>query len=106
MLCIAFAATAATELLEEAPWFAEAWNQRAIAFFHIDRYEESANDCHQTLEINPYHFGAAVGMAHCYLELDDVFASLECFRRAIKINPDMEEIRAQVEHLERMLEGK
>ena len=100
------AAAAATELIEEAPWFAEAWNQRAIAFFHIDRYEESANDCHQTLELNPYHFGAAVGMAHCYLELDDVFAALESFRRSLKLNPDMEEIRAQVEHLERMLEGK
>ena len=100
------AAAAATELIEEAPWFAEAWNQRAIAFFHIDRYEESANDCHQTLELNPYHFGAAVGMAHCYLELDEVFAALESFRRSLKLNPDMEEIRAQVEHLERMLEGK
>jgi tetratricopeptide (TPR) repeat protein len=100
------AATAATELLEVAPWFAEVWNQRAIAFFHIDRYEDSASDCHETLEINPYHFGAAVGLAHCHLELDDVFSSLEAFRRALKLNPDMEEIRAQVEQLERMLEGK
>lgn len=100
------AAAAAAELIEEAPYFAEAWNQRAIAWFHVDRYEESVCDCHQTLEINPYHFGAAVGLAHCYLELDDVFLALENFRRAIKLNPDMEEIRAQVEQLERMLEGK
>jgi tetratricopeptide (TPR) repeat protein len=100
------AAAAATSLIEEAPWFAEAWNQRGIALFHIDRYEESANDCQQTLEINPYHFASAVGLAHCYLELDDVFGALESFRRALKLNPDMEEIRAQIEHLERMLEGK
>ena len=97
---------AATEVIEDAPWFAEAWNQRAIAHFQLDRYEESANDCHQALEINPYHFGAAVGMAHCYLELNDAYAALECFRRALKLNPDMEEIRAQAEQLERMLEGK
>jgi tetratricopeptide (TPR) repeat protein len=100
------AATGASELIAAAPWFAEAWNQRAIAHFQTDQYEASANDCHQTLELNPYHFGAAVGMAHCYLELDDIFAALECFRRGLRINPDMEEIRAQVEHLERMLEGK
>lgn len=96
----------AEELIEEAPWFAEAWNQRAIAYFHLGRYDDSANDCHQTLELNPYHFGAAVGMAHCYLEMNDAVAALECFRRALNLNPDMEGVRAQVEYLERSLEGR
>jgi tetratricopeptide (TPR) repeat protein len=100
------AAEAATDLIEEAPWFAEAWNQRAIAYFQLDRFEDSANDCHQALELNPYHFGAAVGMAHCYLQLNDAYTGLECFRRALKLNPDMEEIRSQADQLERMLEGK
>ncbi len=96
----------AGQLIEQAPWFAEAWNQRAIALFHMGQYEESANDCHQTLELNPYHYGAAVGMAHCYLEMNDAFAALECFRRALKLNPDMEGVRMQIEFLERSLEGK
>lgn len=96
----------ATELIDEAPWFAEAWNQRAIAFFQLDRFDESANDCHQALEINPYHFGAAIGEANCYLELNDAYAALECFRRALRVNPDMEEVRSQADQLERMLEGK
>lgn len=96
----------ASELIEQAPAFAEAWNQRAIGHYQLAQYEQSANDCHQALEINPYHFGAAVGMAHCYLELQDAFAALECFRRAIKLNPGMEDVRAQVEYLERQLEGK
>ena len=59
---------AADDLIDDAPNFAEAWNQRAIAYFQMDRYEESASDCQQTLEINPYHFGAAVGTylpRHC-----------------------------------------
>jgi tetratricopeptide (TPR) repeat protein len=96
----------ASDLIEQAPVFAEAWNQRAIGHYQLGQYERSANDCHQALEINPYHFGAAVGMAHCYLELQDAFAALECFRRAIKLNPGMEDVRAQVEYLERQLEGK
>ena len=94
------------ELIDEAPWFAEAWNQRAIAYFHLERFRESANDCHQTLELNPYHFGAAVGMAHCYLEMNDAFAALENFRRALKLNPDLEGVRAQVEYLQRALEER
>ncbi len=94
----------ANRLIQESPALAEAWNQRAIAYFHLAEYETSASDCHQTLELNPYHYGAAVGMAHCYLELNDAYAALDCFRRALKINPGMEGVRVQVDFLERTLE--
>jgi tetratricopeptide (TPR) repeat protein len=96
----------ATALIDEAAHFAEAWNQRAVAQFALRRFEDAANDCHQTLELNPYHFGAAVGMGHCYLQLDEPFAALENFRRALSLNPDLEDIRGQIELLERTLEGK
>ncbi len=96
----------ASEFVKDAPWYAEGWNQRAIALFAQKSFELSASDCHQALEINPYHFGAAVGMAHCYLEMDDPFTALECFRRALKLNPDLSEVRVQVDYLQRTLEGK
>ncbi|HMC11547.1 MAG TPA: hypothetical protein VKH44_09665 [Pirellulaceae bacterium] len=96
----------ATALIDEAAHFAEAWNQRAVAQFAQKRYEEAANDCHQTLELNAYHFGAAVGMAHCYLQLDEPFAALENFRRALALNPDLEDVRGHVDLLERTLEGR
>ncbi len=94
----------ATELIEEVPWFAEAWNQRAIAYFQGCEFRNSANDCQQTLELNPYHFGAAVGMGQCYLELNDGWAALECFRRAVRLNPSLEAVRMQIDHLHRALE--
>jgi len=96
----------ATALIDEAPWIAETWNQRAVGYFASRRFEEAANDCHQTLELNAYHFGAAVGLAHCYLQLDEPFAALENFRRALKLNPDLEDVRGQIGMLERALEGK
>jgi len=96
----------AAELIEAAPWFAEAWNQRGIGLFAQREFEAAANDCHQTLELNPYHFGAAVGMAHCYLELDEPMAALENFRRALRIHPDLEDVRVQVAALQRTLEEK
>ena len=43
----------ATELLDKAAWFAEAWNQRAIAYFARNQFAEAIRDCHQALEINP-----------------------------------------------------
>ena len=96
----------ADELINEAPWFAEAWNQRGIGYFALEQFEDAANDCHQTLELNAYHFGAAVGLAHSYLELDEPAAALENFRRALTLNPDLEDVRLQVTHLQRTLEGR
>lgn len=92
---------AASALVERLPSLAEAWNQRAIAQFHLGRYVESIRDCHQALELNPYHFGAATGMAQCYLQLNDPAAALECFRRALKLNPNLEAVRAQIGMLQR-----
>ena len=94
----------ASQLIEEAPQFAETWNQRAIASYRLGHYEEAANDCQQTLELNPYHFAAAVGMAHCYLELGEGLAALDCFRRALDLNPNLDAIQGQIEYLERALE--
>jgi tetratricopeptide (TPR) repeat protein len=96
----------ANVLIDDAPWFAEAWNQRGIGLFAQRRFDAAANDCQQTLELNPFHFGAAVGMAHCYLELDEPMAALENFRRAIQLHPDLEDVRVQIDYLQRTLEGK
>ncbi|MHB8902200.1 MAG: tetratricopeptide repeat protein [Thermoguttaceae bacterium] len=96
----------ATRLIEEAPWFAEAWNQRAVAHFALGEFEESINDCHQALEINPYHFAAASGMGQAYLHLGDQLSALEGFRRALRLNPNLEGARAQVARLTRAIEEK
>ncbi len=96
----------ATRLIQEAPWFAEAWNQRAVARFALGEYEPSINDCHQALEINPYHFAAASGMGQAYLHLGDHISALESFRRALRLNPNLEGARAQIARLTKIIEGK
>jgi tetratricopeptide (TPR) repeat protein len=96
----------ATPLIGEAPAFAEAWNQRAIAYFATGRCAESIDDCKQALEVNPYHFGAAAGMGQCYLQLGRPRMALESLRRALLLNPDLEGVRANVVALERSLGGK
>ena len=59
----------ATHLIGIAPQFAEAYNQRAIIYFHQGRLAESIQDCRRVLNLNPYHFGAIFGMARCQLEI-------------------------------------
>lgn len=93
----------ATELIEEAPALAEAWNQRGVAYYRLGRYAEAARDAHQTLELNPYHFDAATEMAHCHLHLGQHRSALECLRRALRLNPGLEGVRAGIHYLERSL---
>ncbi len=96
----------ASELLRTAPGFAEVWSQRAIAHFALGHHREAVDDCHQALEINPYHFAAAAGMGQAYLQLGDHSSALESFRRALRLNPDLEAVRIQIARLTRLMEGR
>ncbi|MCA9231645.1 MAG: tetratricopeptide repeat protein [Planctomycetales bacterium] len=100
------AAQLATGLAEDSPWIAQAWYFRGKAFFHLEQYEAATRDCHQALEINAYHFLAASVMGQAYLLTGDLVSALESFRRALRLNPNMEEVRAQVIHLQRNLKGE
>ena len=97
------AARLATELIHSSPWIAEAWCQRGTANYHLGQYDAAIRDCHQALEINPYHFTAAAGMGQCYMLQENPVAALEAFRRALRLNPGMDEVRAQIVRLQRSL---
>jgi tetratricopeptide (TPR) repeat protein len=94
------AAKLATRLIERAPQFAEAYNQRAIAHFFRGQFEESAEDCQKVLERNPYHFGALGGLAQCQLRLDQRREALKTLRRALRLQPYSKGLREAVSALE------
>ncbi|MGI9456936.1 MAG: tetratricopeptide repeat protein [Aeoliella sp.] len=94
------------KLIHESPWIAEVWCQRGTAYYHLGQYDAAIRDCHQALEINPYHFTASAGMGQCYLLQDNPVSALEAFRRALRLNPGMEEVRAQVIQLQRSIKGE
>jgi len=90
----------ATRLTDRAPKFAEAFNQRAIAYFFLGRFDESAADCKRVLERNPYHFGALGGLARCQLRLEMRDEALKTFRRILKIQPYNDGLRELIAALE------
>jgi len=96
----------ATGLVQDAPWIAQGWYFRGKAFFQMEQHEAATQDCHQALEVNAYHFLAASVMGQAYVLQGDPVTALESFRRALRLNPSMEEVRAQVIRLQRTLKGK
>ena len=99
------AAREACQLICEADGFAEAWNQRAIAYYQMERFDESVLDCRTALGaipiISPPPSAWAIVTSRCRTP----WAALESFRWALRVNPDMENVRAQVGYLQRTLEG-
>jgi tetratricopeptide (TPR) repeat protein len=94
----------ASMMLGVAPSFAEVWCQRGSAWFLLDDLSQAIRDLHQALEINPYHFVAAALIGEAYLRLGNLISALEAFRRAVRLNPELEEVRVQVIELARQIE--
>ena len=95
----------ASRLIARAPRFAEAYNQRAIAYFKQGRFAESAEDCIRTLTLNPCHVGALGGLAQCQLNLDQPRDALKTLRRGLKLQPHSEGLNEHVRMLEARLES-
>jgi tetratricopeptide (TPR) repeat protein len=93
----------ARSLIGFAPWIAEAWRQKGAAHFHRGAFHTALADFEQTLELNAYHFEAAAGMGYCRLSLHEPVQAMECFARALRLNPNLEGLRAQMKQLERAL---
>ena len=95
----------ATRLIARAPRFAEAYNQRAIAYFKQGDFARSAEDCIRTLTLNPFHVGALGGLAQCQLELGQPREALKTLRRGLKLQPHSEGLNEHVRMLEARLES-
>jgi tetratricopeptide (TPR) repeat protein len=94
----------AGRLIDAAPSLAEAWAQRAVAHCALGQFAQCIRDSHEALELNPYHYVAATSMGRAYVELGNPVSALECFRRAPRLNPDLEGVRLQVARLSRLVE--
>ncbi len=96
------------KLIKKSPRFAEAYNQRAIVYFKLGEFQKAVHDCQRVLRLNHYHFGAASGMAQCFMKQRKLRAALRVYRQANRINPHLDGVRNAIESLERTLgeEGK
>jgi tetratricopeptide (TPR) repeat protein len=87
------------------PDFAEAYNQRAIAAYMQERYEDAIGDCRRTVELMPCHFGAWSGMGHCYAHLQRPVEAIDCYEKALQINPHLSCVAEAVSALRRQPTG-
>ena len=88
------------------PAYAEAWNKRATIHYVLDQYSDSLSDIRQTLLLQPRHFGALAGLGIILDASGRKPEALKALRRALEINPQMDEVRKSVERLEKETAGQ
>jgi tetratricopeptide (TPR) repeat protein len=94
------------QIIAQAPKFAEGYNRRATVYYLMLEFEKSIADIHQTLELNPVHFGALSGMGLCYLGLVEPRQALEWFERAVAVNPNMDTIQSYIQQIREFLRNQ
>lgn len=85
------AATILDELVEEAPDWAEAWNQRATIRYLLRDFEGSLADIDRVLALEPKHFGALSGEALILMQQGKMAAAQLVLRKAVEIHPFLSE---------------
>lgn len=90
-----------TKAIRTKPDFAEGYNQRAIAYFMLQEWDNSLKDCKKTIELNPQHFGAYAGMGHVYFRLRKIDAAIKAYRQALTINPNLIAIAQTIRQIHR-----
>ena len=78
-------------LIEMAPSWSEAWNQRATMLYFNGDYEASLLDIEKVLEREPRHFGAMSGMAVILLSQGRAELAQSILRDAVAVHPYLRE---------------
>ena len=81
----------ADRLVQRAPDWAAAWNERATILFFQGKYEASLADVARTLGLEPKHFGALAGKALIHFRQGRAELAREALRRAVAIHPWLKE---------------
>lgn len=88
------------------PDYAEGWNKRATVHYLRKDYSRSLGDIHETLRLEPRHFGAILGLAVILDQLDNDARALAAYRRLLEIYPHNEDAEKAVEKLQPEAEGR
>ena len=93
-------------VIEIKPSYTEAWNRRATIHYLQKDYGGALADIREVLAREPRHFGALSGLGLILQEIGDDKHALEAYRRALAIDPHLENIEEAIENLRDKVEGR
>lgn len=94
------------EIVARAPEWAEGWNKRATVLYLHGEHDRSLADIDRVLALEPRHFGALAGTGLIRMAREEYRESLAAFRRALAVNPFLEERFGLIPALEKKVGEK
>ena len=88
------------------PDYVEAWNRRATVFYLKQDYGHALADIREVLAREPRHFGALAGLGLILQDMGDDKHALEAFRRALAVDPHLQNLSDAVKTLTEKVEGR
>ena len=77
-----------TRVINTNPNFAEGWNKRATVYYMLGKFDASMMDIHETLKLEPRHFGAMDGMGLIFIHLEQFDKAIDIYDQMLKIFPN------------------
>ena len=77
-----------TRVIDKNPNFAEGWNKRATVYYMLGKFDASMMDIHETLKLEPRHFGAMDGMGLIFIHLEQFDQAIDIYDQMLKIFPN------------------
>jgi tetratricopeptide (TPR) repeat protein len=88
------------------PDYVEAWNRRATIYYLKQDYGHSVADIAEVLAREPRHFGALSGLGMILQEIGDDKHALEAYRKALAVDPHLDNLPEVVKTLTEKVEGR
>jgi tetratricopeptide (TPR) repeat protein len=88
------------------PDYVEAWNRRATVYYLKQDYAHSLADLAEVLAHEPRHFGALAGLGMILQDIGDDKHALEAYRRALAVDPHLDNVPEAVKSLSEKVEGR
>lgn len=88
------------------PGYVEAWNRRATVYYLKEDYAHSIADIAEVLAREPRHFGALAGLGLMLQEIGDDKDALDAYRKALAVDPHLENVPDLVKTLTDKVEGR
>jgi len=88
------------------PDYVEAWNRRATVLYLKRDYGHALADIREVLAREPRHFGALAGLGLILQDIGDDKHALEAYRRALAIDPHLQNLADTVKTLIEKVEGR
>ena len=77
-----------TRVIDKNTNFAEGWNKRATVYYMLGKFDASMMDIHETLKLEPRHFGAMDGMGLIFIHFQQFDKAIGIYDQMLEIFPN------------------